>query len=57
MKLLYHECLRVFADKIINNDDKEWFIQKMNEICKKNFDLQNKKVKVIIRPAADTPKS
>lgn len=43
MKLLYHECMRVFTDKMIISSDVAWITEKMKEICIKNFDLKKKK--------------
>lgn len=41
MKLVYHECLRVFTDKVIIYQDYEWITQKMKEVFLKHFDLRH----------------
>lgn len=38
MKLFYHETIRVFGDKINIEEDKQWFYDKLKEICDKNFE-------------------
>jgi dynein heavy chain, axonemal len=30
-RLWVHECLRIFSDRLINKDDKEWFIKQLEE--------------------------
>lgn len=37
MRLFYHECLRVFHDRLINVEDKSYFYFLMKEICSRNF--------------------
>ncbi|XP_050294811.1 dynein axonemal heavy chain 6 [Anthonomus grandis grandis] len=37
MRLFYHECLRVFHDRLINVEDKSYFYFLMKEICTRNF--------------------
>ncbi|ERL87542.1 hypothetical protein D910_04933 [Dendroctonus ponderosae] len=37
MRLFYHECLRVFHDRLINVEDKSYFYYLMKEICSRNF--------------------
>ncbi|XP_023013028.2 dynein heavy chain at 16F isoform X2 [Leptinotarsa decemlineata] len=37
LKLFYHECLRVFHDRLINVEDKSYFYLLMKEICSRNF--------------------
>jgi hypothetical protein len=39
VKLLYHECLRVFADRIVIKEDYDWLTEKMKEIFQSTFDL------------------
>ncbi|CDW77756.1 dynein heavy chain axonemal [Stylonychia lemnae] len=39
MKLLYHECLRVYADKIAIESDYEWLNSKLKELSLKHFDM------------------
>ncbi|XP_075229380.1 dynein heavy chain at 16F [Lycorma delicatula] len=36
-RLFYHECLRVFHDRLINLEDKSYFYRLMNEICQRIF--------------------
>lgn len=33
MRLFYHECLRVFHDRLINKEDKSYFYFLMREVC------------------------
>ncbi|EEZ99537.1 Dynein heavy chain, cytoplasmic-like Protein [Tribolium castaneum] len=37
LRLFYHECLRVFHDRLINVEDKSYFYFLMREICGRNF--------------------
>ncbi|CAH1180440.1 unnamed protein product [Phaedon cochleariae] len=37
LRLFYHECLRVFHDRLINVEDKSYFYFLMKEICSRNF--------------------
>jgi dynein heavy chain len=37
LRLFYHECLRVFHDRLINIEDKSYFYFLMREICGRNF--------------------
>lgn len=37
LKLFYHECLRVFHDRLINKEDKSYFYFLMKEVCNRNF--------------------
>jgi hypothetical protein len=37
MKLLYHECLRNFNDRVLMKHDKKWFVKMLDECCKKHF--------------------
>lgn len=37
LTLFYHECLRVFHDRLINVEDKSYFYFLMKEICQRNF--------------------
>lgn len=36
-RLFYHECLRVFHDRLINIEDRSYFYHLMSTICSKNF--------------------
>ncbi|GJQ70897.1 hypothetical protein Trydic_g814 [Trypoxylus dichotomus] len=37
MRLFYHECLRVFHDRLINKEDKTYFYLLMREVCGRCF--------------------
>ncbi|XP_066254312.1 dynein axonemal heavy chain 6 [Euwallacea similis] len=37
MRLFYHECLRVFHDRLVDAEDKSHFYFLMREICNRNF--------------------
>ncbi|XP_057658316.1 dynein axonemal heavy chain 6 isoform X1 [Diorhabda carinulata] len=37
LRLFYHECLRVFHDRLINIEDKSYFYLLMRDICNRNF--------------------
>ncbi|XP_026758308.2 dynein axonemal heavy chain 6 [Galleria mellonella] len=37
LRLFYHECLRVFHDRLIDTQDKSYFYHLMSTICQKNF--------------------
>ncbi|XP_069668946.1 dynein axonemal heavy chain 6 isoform X3 [Periplaneta americana] len=37
LRLFYHECLRVFHDRLINIEDKSYFFHLMKEICIRTF--------------------
>ncbi|KAJ6638438.1 Dynein axonemal heavy chain 6, partial [Pseudolycoriella hygida] len=37
LRLLYHESLRVFQDRLVNDDDKNYFKKMLDEICQTNF--------------------
>ncbi|RVE44268.1 hypothetical protein evm_011063 [Chilo suppressalis] len=37
LRLFYHECLRVFHDRLINIEDKSYFYQLMSNVCQKHF--------------------
>ncbi|XP_026730807.1 dynein heavy chain 6, axonemal [Trichoplusia ni] len=37
LRLFYHECLRVFHDRLINVQDKSYFYHLMSVVCQKNF--------------------
>lgn len=43
LKLWYHECCRVFEDRLVNNEDRNWFQSLLkNNISK--FDVDSKAV-------------
>ncbi|XP_046489725.1 dynein axonemal heavy chain 6 [Neodiprion pinetum] len=37
LRLFYHECLRVFHDRLINVEDKSYFYRLMTDMCKRTF--------------------
>ncbi|XP_053624487.1 dynein axonemal heavy chain 6 isoform X1 [Plodia interpunctella] len=37
LRLFYHECLRVFHDRLINVQDKSYFYKLMSTVCGKHF--------------------
>ncbi|PZC80020.1 hypothetical protein B5X24_HaOG215489 [Helicoverpa armigera] len=37
LRLFYHECLRVFHDRLINIEDKSYFYHLMTTVCTRNF--------------------
>ncbi|XP_043266980.1 dynein axonemal heavy chain 6 [Venturia canescens] len=37
LRLFYHECLRVFHDRLINVEDKSYFYRLLTEICSRSF--------------------
>ncbi|KAK9722971.1 AAA+ lid domain [Popillia japonica] len=37
LRLFYHECLRVFHDRLINKEDKSYFYLLMREVCGRCF--------------------
>ncbi|KAJ2954382.1 hypothetical protein O0L34_g2646 [Tuta absoluta] len=37
LRLFYHECMRVFHDRLINTEDKSYFLHLMANVCTKNF--------------------
>ncbi|KAK5640059.1 hypothetical protein RI129_010870 [Pyrocoelia pectoralis] len=37
MRLFYHECLRVFHDRLINEEDKSYFYLLMKDVCNRSF--------------------
>ncbi|KAJ8737519.1 hypothetical protein PYW08_000114 [Mythimna loreyi] len=37
LRLFYHECLRVFHDRLINIQDKSYFYHLMSTVCEKHF--------------------
>lgn len=39
LSLWLHECCRVFEDRLINGEDREWFRKLLNNILAKNFDF------------------
>lgn len=39
-RLFYHECLRVFHDRLINVQDKTYFYRLLNNICINTFGIE-----------------
>lgn len=37
LALWVHECRRVFADKLVNYDDKNWVDKAMSDLCRQEF--------------------
>jgi len=37
MKLIYHECYRNYGDRLIMTHDMKWFVDNLEESCRKNF--------------------
>lgn len=37
MKLLYHECYRTFADRVVMAHDKQWLVRTLEEVCRAHF--------------------
>jgi hypothetical protein len=37
LALWVHECRRVFADKLVNYDDKGWVDKAMSDLCRQEF--------------------
>lgn len=52
-RLFYHECLRVFHDRLINVQDKTYFYRLLNTICLTSFGIEVLRLpdeKIIERP-------
>ena len=49
MKLWYHENCRVFQDRLINDEDREWFNNLLKEKMKIDFNLEFNQV-VTVEP-------
>ena len=39
VSLWCHEAMRVFHDRLINDHDRDWFVEKLGETCKDTFSL------------------
>jgi len=39
IKLVYHECLRTYGDRLLIDIDKEWFLKNLEEICRQHFNV------------------
>ncbi|KAK2585046.1 hypothetical protein KPH14_008566 [Odynerus spinipes] len=53
LRLFYHECLRVFHDRLINVEDKSYFYRLLNKICANTFGeevMQLPEDKIIAKP-------
>jgi hypothetical protein len=44
LRLWYHECLRVFSDRLVSQDDRTWFQRMMAEKIKEHFSLEFRRV-------------
>lgn len=44
MRLWYHECCRVFQDRLINDDDRNWFDKLLKQKIEVDFKLSAKQV-------------
>jgi len=38
MELFYHECLRLYGDRILMKHDLVWFMNELKQVCMENFD-------------------
>mgnify|MGYP005984394375 CR=1 FL=1 len=41
VRLWYHECCRVFQDRLVNDDDRHWFADLLKEKIKTRFNLDS----------------
>ncbi|GAB1605521.1 dynein axonemal heavy chain 1-like isoform X5 [Argonauta hians] len=39
LRVWYHECCRVFQDRLVNNEDREWFTECFKQKIKEDFNL------------------
>ena len=39
LRLWYHENLRIFSDRLINDEDRKWFADLLKEKMKANFEM------------------
>lgn len=44
IKLWYHESSRVFQDRLINDEDRQWFTELLKEKMKNEFNVEYKDV-------------
>lgn len=44
LRLWYHECCRVFQDRLINNEDRNWFDKLLKQKIEIDFKLRAKTV-------------
>jgi dynein heavy chain, axonemal len=44
LRLWYHESHRVFADRLVNDDDRTWFSALLSKKMKENFDTDLQQV-------------
>ena len=44
VKLWYHESCRVFQDRLINDEDRNWFLNLLKTKMKNNFNLEYSEV-------------
>ena len=43
MNLLYHECLRTYGDRLLMHHDRQYFLQNLEEVCRKHFSVVDEK--------------
>jgi dynein heavy chain len=48
-RLWINESMRVFHDRLINNDDKKWFTSLIMELCTKNFRMNVEYEEVFVK--------
>lgn len=44
LRLWYHECLRVFSDRLVSQEDRTWFSALLGEKIKEHFNLEARRV-------------
>jgi hypothetical protein len=44
LRLWYHECLRVFSDRLVSHEDRSWFQAMMGDKIKEHFNLDARRV-------------
>ena len=44
LRLWYHENLRIFSDRLINDEDRTWFEELLKEKLKTNFEMEYSEV-------------
>jgi dynein heavy chain len=48
-KLWINECLRVFSDRLINDDDKQWFVNLVVELLQRSFRMNFDPEEIFVR--------
>jgi dynein heavy chain len=59
MSLMYHECLRTFGDRLLMQHDRHFFLDQLEEVCRKHFDVvdqSSEEYQVLVKQKA-TPSS